>query len=645
VNDIGTASVVNDIGTASVRTPVARLLRPRSIAIVGASPTPGALGNQVLESLQQFQYAGEIYLINPNREEINGRPCVRSVKELPMGVDCAVFAIPSKGVVQALTDCGERGVGGVIIFSAGYAEAGPAGRAEQEVLANIAHAHNMAIEGPNCSGMTNYLDGVPLTFASSMPIVGDGRPGLGLVSQSGAAATATTITLREREVTLSFSVSTGNEGATGIEEFLEYVVEDETTRVVAVLAEQIRNPKKFVGLVKRARALGKPVVLLHTGKCEAARIAARTHTGAFTPDYDLVSALVQSEGVAMAQTLEEFIDIMELLMRCPSLPKGSPAMISDSGALKALAMDIGHASGLDLAPLSPETDRALRLVLPEFIPPSNPLDITAQGLVDPSLYAKTMGPMLADDRYGCLILGVILSNPKTSRRKIPLILDFLEELKPTKPVFLANFGEGADVPADLISLVRRKGVAFFRSPERLLRALARMNVLSAPLPERSVAVSRSRDGVQPLPHGVLSEQEAKSLLKQAGIASDPEAGATVREGLNLFVSARNHPDWGPVLSVRLGDPWATVLKDRAIFRADLTPEAIASEIKKLQGSALLTGGSDRAAIDIEAVAQTVSRLGALITDFPEIQEIELNPLVAYAKGEGVAVRHASIVAR
>jgi acyl-CoA synthetase (NDP forming) len=700
----------------SMRNAIARMLRPRSIAIVGASATPGALGHQVLESLERFKYAGDIHLVNPNRTQVAGRPCVRSVSNLPVGVDCAVMAIPSSGVAQAIVECAQRGVGGVVLFSAGFAEAGNDGRAAQEEIAKVARAHGMAIEGPNCSGLVNYVDGVPLTFASATLAPRLQGLGLGLVSQSGAAGTALRNTLLKREVQVSFSISTGNEAVNGVEDFLDFLVDDPNTRVLALIVEQFRNPTRFLGLARRAHSVGKPMVLLHTGRSAGARMAAQTHTGALTGDYNVMRALVASEGVALVETFEELTDVAELLMCCRSLPKGGAALISDSGALKALALDICEAEGLELPALSPESEVALKAVLPEFIPPSNPLDLTAQALVEPGLYAKTMGPLLADDRYGSLVMGMILGNAAVSRVKVPLVLDKVRELGTTKPVILAMFGEEADVPADLISQMRSQGVPFFRSPERLLRALARLTAFAGwRPPNRSPAVVSSQ-GAR-LPQGVVPEYMAKGLLAQAGLGipsgalvldvveaqrvasrigypvvlkaqavalshksdaggvvlglQDPDSLAAgwvrlhaqlartrpgikldgvlvetmARPGLELILGARNDPDWGPLLMVGLGGVWAEALKDVRVLPADLAPDAIVAELNKLKGAVMLGGFRGSPAVDVGAVAQMASRLGAFILGRPEIVEIDVNPVVVYPDGEGAVALDALIVAR
>src|SRR5581483_11395551 len=165
-----------------------RLLRPRSVAIVGASSTPGALGESVLRNLEQANFQGELHLVNPRRTEIRGRACVASIDDLPEGVDCAVLAIPRAAVLDAVTACARRRFGSAILFAAGYAESGPEGKAEQERLAEIARSSEMILEGPNCLGLVNYIDGIPLTFVLTPS---NGRPqgkGLAVVSQSGAMA-------------------------------------------------------------------------------------------------------------------------------------------------------------------------------------------------------------------------------------------------------------------------------------------------------------------------------------------------------------------------------------------------------------------------------------------------------------------------
>jgi len=304
------------------RASIARLLKPRSVAVVGASDKPGALGATLISNLDRAGYAGAIYPINPNREKIGERACLPSVDALPDGVDVAVLAIPRAFVLDTIKGLAARGVGSAIIFAAGFAEDGEAGIAEQAEIGRIAAESGMVIEGPNCLGMVNHVDGVPLTFVETAIVPPAGRRSVSVVSQSGAMAAVLCTTLLARELACSYSVSTGNEAASGVEDYLDWLVDDADTQVIAMIVEQFRDPARFIAAADRARAAGKPIVLLHPGKSSAARESAATHTGAMAGDYKLMRAKVERTGVIFAETLQELGDIAEILIRCAGMRRG-----------------------------------------------------------------------------------------------------------------------------------------------------------------------------------------------------------------------------------------------------------------------------------------------------------------------------------
>ncbi len=498
------------------RSAIDRLLRPRSVALVGASPTPSSLGASVLTNLQDAGFAGELYLINPKRAEINGRPCLPDIDSLPLGVDCAVLAIPRAGVLEAVAACGRRGVGGVIIFSAGFAESGTGGRAEQQKLAEIAHAYGMIIEGPNCLGMVNFLDGIPLTFVFTPVNPPTNERCIAVASQSGAMAAVVGVGLRHREIGVSFSISTGNEAVSTVEDYVEYLLDDDHTAVILMMVEQFRRPKKFLKLAARARALGKYIVLLHPGRSSAARASAETHTGAMAGDFDVMRTKVAHAGVVAADTLEELLDVSEILLRCPSLPASGAAVLTESGAFKALSLDFCEMLGLPLPALGDATAAALRQAMPDFIPATNPLDITAHALVDPDLYRRTLPPILADENYSSLVLGIILTDEATSQLKFPPILDAIKAIKPSKAVIFAGLDEGALVPQEYVSELRALNVPFFPSPERAFRALACVTAFAAQQ-TRSSSDRILLERVPKLMPGVMPECKSKQVLKALGI--------------------------------------------------------------------------------------------------------------------------------
>ena len=694
-----------------------RLLCPHSVAIIGASPTPGSLGASVLANLERLGYAGGIHLVNPRRAEIGGRPCLSSADELPERVDCAVLAIPGAGVLDALAACARRGVRAAIIFAAGFAEGGPEGRAAQEEIGRIARAHGMAVEGPNCLGMVNYADGVALTFVDTPAARFEGDRGIAIVSQSGAMAAVVGVGLQARDLGLSVSVSTGNEAVTGVEDYVEHLLDDGRTRVVAMVVEQFRQPRRFLGLAREARRRGKLIVLLHPGRSAAARLSAQTHTGAMAGDHQIMRLKVAHEGVAVVDTLEELLDVSELFVRCRSLPQSGAAVLTESGAFKALTLDFCEDVGLDLPALPPGTEAALRRAMPDFIPASNPLDLTAQALVDPGLYRATMAPLLADETYGSLVLGIILTNEATSRHKMPPIIAALEEMRPDKPVVFAALDEGAAVPGEFVAGLRRLGVPFFASPERAFKALARVTRFASSHAGHGPAdASVSLPGLR-LPHGTVPEHLSKQALAAAGIpvpagelAKDlaaaqaaaarlgfpvvlkaqsaalshkSDAGGVVlnladadalsagwdrlhanlarnapgialdgvlvermaARGTELIVGARNDPDWGPVVLAGLGGIWAEALRDVRLLPPGLSVEAIATELGKLKGAALLRGIRGSPALDVMAAADIVRRVGMLVHAVPEIEEIDVNPVVLYPDGQGALALDALIVTR
>lgn len=495
-----------------------RLLRPKSVAVVGASDRHGALGATLLNNLVQYEFAGDIYPVNPKRDELLGLKVYHTVSDLPHGVDCAVLAIPRPFVLDAVRELAQRGCGAVVIYSAGFSEAGEEGMRDQLELGRIAQEYGMVIEGPNCLGCTNYVARVPLTFVeTNMQTPPKGIRAVGIASQSGALAAVLATALHPRGLYVSTSVSTGNEAASGVEDYVEWLVDDEDTHVITMYVESLRRPKAFIAAARRARAAGKPIIMLHPGKSSKAQESAATHTGAMAGDYALMKAKLTREGVIFADTLEELADITEIALRCKALPGANMAVLGESGALRGLAFDIAEDIGLDLIHLDDDNSPALRAILPDFVPVSNPTDITALGLSEPEIYTKVLTALLEDDRIGSVVASIIQSDPITSKIKFPWIIKVLEGGTFAKPLVFAGVDEGARVPPEYIEGLRKVGIPWFPSTERAYRAIARLADLSkrdltdASLPPLPVA---GLDAVS----GVVPEYKAKELLRPLGIS-------------------------------------------------------------------------------------------------------------------------------
>lgn len=581
-----------------------RLLTPRSVAIVGASPTPGALGNSVLRNLERHGYSGDIHLINPKRDEIDGRSCLKCIEDLPQGVDAAVLAIPGPAVLPAVRALAARGVGAAIIFSAGFAEGGEEGLAAQAEVARIAHDHGMVVEGPNCLGLVNYAAGIPLTFVEAPVLNLTGKPAVGIVSQSGAMAVVLGTTLMSKGLGITASISTGNEAASGVEDYFEHLLNDPATPAIAMIVEQFRQPARFLALAERARSAGKPIVLLHPGTSSAARESAATHTGAMAGDWQLMKTKVERAGVILVDSLETLGDVIDLAVRAKPVRPGGTAVLTESGAFKALTLDLAEAIGLDLPRMSDETAAAMRAAIPDFIPVSNPMDLTAQALVDPDLYRRTMIPLLADDSYAALVFGIIQTDAETSSRKFPAIIEAVKTLQPEKPVIFAGIDDGAEVPIDYIEGLREIGVPYFPSPDRAFRALRHLVKLAA----RDFARANTAPVALDLSSGVIPEYRAKQLLAPIGIpfpaggfaASADEAKAiATRVGYPAAIKAQSadlshKSDAGGVLlniadDAALDAAWGQLHGNVAAYDATIALDGAQVEAMGKRGTELIVG--------------------------------------------------------
>lgn len=588
---------------------ITRLLRPKSVAVVGASDKPGALGASVLGNLDRNGFAGEVYPVNPGREMIGARKCLASVDQLPEGVDVAVLAIPRAFVLDAVKGLAARGCGAAIVFAAGFAEGGPEGIAEQEELARVAAEGGMVIEGPNCLGLVNYIDGIPLTFVETRCVAPKG-PAIGVVSQSGAMAAVLCTTLLARDLPVSFSISTGNEAGSGVEDYVDWLVDEGQTQVIAMIVEQFRDPQRFLAAATRARTAGKQIVLLHPGKSSAARESAATHTGAMAGDYQLMRAKVERAGVVFAETLEELGDLAEIVQRCPAMASAELVVLGESGAFKALTLDLAEELGLPLTQLDDSNSPALRAALPPFVPVSNPLDITAQGLSQPSIYTETLGALLTDERVGAVVAGIIQGDPVTAAIKVPAILKAIELHGGSKPLVFAGLDEGADMPADYIAVLRNNGVPYFPTSERALRALTRLGhravrdlADNSPVP---VAVPGLADAL-----GVIPEYRAKQLLGPLGLSfpagqfaasADEAASAADTVGYPVAMKAQaaalgHKSDAGGVI-LNLGDAtavreaWTRIHASVAAYDAALTLDGVLIEKMGARGVEMIVGAKN-----------------------------------------------------
>lgn len=688
-----------------------RLLRARSIVIVGVSEGR-SMGRVVLMNLQRFAYAGDIHLVSRSSTRAEGLPCVASLEEVPDGVDVAVLAIPAAGMLAAVEQCGRKHFGAVVVFASGYAETGEQGRAQQDLLAQAAHRSGLLLVGPNSMGLTNYADGVPLTFESVRPLNASAGQGIALLSQSGAMANNMRDAFSSRHLRVSCSVGTGNEAGLCIEDYLEHLLADARTGVVAVYAEQVRQPQRFLALAARAREAGKPIVMLMPGRSARAQAAALSHTGAIVSNHATACAMLRRQAVVLVDTLDELLDTAALLCQYPNPPGGGVAFATNSGAVKNVALDFADAAGIDMPALAAESVERLKALLPDYAVAENPLDYTTANAKDPALMGKLLQVLDADPHVGCVVLAAMAGAPLSQRDKTDHLLPAMAAM--SKTAVLVILGDSLPLEPFFAEAIERSRVPTFRSTDRALRAVANLGAYRKAL-DLAPRCSSGRlvPTLLPAARTTLAEYESKALLAQAGLpvpvgglATDVDAALQVAErvgypvvlkaqspllmhkseaggvvlglrnaqelregwarlqgnvararpelaldgvlveamgaaGVELVVGAKRDPDWGPLLIVGLGGIWIETLKDVRLIPVDMCPDDVAAELLRLKAAPLLQGARGALPVDLDAVAQLTSSIGALMRAHPRIAEIDINPVMA--QHDGVCALDALIV--
>jgi acyl-CoA synthetase (NDP forming) len=552
--------------------PVGRLLRPRSIAIVGVSPEPGSIGATMFSSLRSFDYGGAVHLVSRSRSEVFGQPCLPSIDDLPMDVDLAVLCLPRAGVLDAVAACGRRHIGGAIVFASGFAETGDAGLAEQHVIIETARRSGVAMLGPNCLGFINHLDGVALCMALPKPRR-DRNPTVGFLSQSGAMMLAAVDVVRAKGVGFTHVVSTGNEAVIGVEDFLAEMIEDDATRVIMLFIEQIRRPQRFLELAARARERRKPIVMFHSGRTSASRVAALSHTGALAGDFRTMTALTAHQGVILVESFDELIDVAALLVRFPDPPTAGVGIVSNSGAFRGIAFDVCQEAGLEVPAFSQSVQDRIAALMPSFAVTDNPTDLGTQLLRTPELLGTVTQAMLDDPKVGSVVAAVVLGSQQQAVDKARAAHGVMCDAG--KPVAFGAIGGEAASP-EFFAVFDDHKVPLFRSPERALRAMARVTDYGLALrrwDERAHAAS-VLEAPPPLPEsGTLPEYLGKVYLAKLGIAvpdgalarsvADAEqVAARIGYPVAMKAQAKDLPHKSDVGGVELGVGDADALRRR-----------------------------------------------------------------------------------
>ncbi len=602
-----------DAGTMTKRWEVAAveaLVRPRSIAIIGVSSRAGSAGHMVLANLVQNEFRGDIHLVGRNVPNVEGRACLASIDALPENIDLAVLTVPAGAVAESVAACVRRKVKSAITFASGFAEMGEDERTRQHEIGAVANQGRLALVGPNCLGYTNYVDGLCIGFMGFPrvrrfdPATG---PGVAVIAQSGGMGGHIIGALEARAVPVSYLITVGNEAGIGLAEFIEHLAGDPSTGIILAYGEQIRQPAHFLAAAAAARAQGKPLVLLHPGRSARAQAAARSHTGALTGDHAAMRTAVQRAGVVLVETLEEMIDVGQLLLRYPVPPTAGAGVLTFSGALCAIAQDYCETLGLDLPRMSREQKDKLRPSLEAFNPPENPLDLGTSTAWKPDLVRLGAEALTEDPANGSLVVSI----PGHSS---PMGVTWLERLVEgthgsPKPMIVVLQNETAPLSPQAASFVEQNRIVLLRSPERAFRAMARLTAYGKSL--AALGTARNLPPFTNLPalgEGTQPEWRGKEVLRAIGIPvpagalarSLPEAREiAARVGYPVAVKAQaaslaHKTDAGGVLlgiadAAALGQAWETVYANVARARPGLELEGALVETMGAPGLELAIG--------------------------------------------------------
>jgi acyl-CoA synthetase (NDP forming) len=375
------------------------LLAPRSIAIVGASESPDSWAPEIERSLRHVGFDGELYPVNPKYDEVWGRPCRSSVRELPSGVDLAVIVVPARVAVRMVDDCGVAGVRSVMVLSSGFAEAGDEGRTLQAQLRETALSHRLPLLGPNVEGFVNYVERVAPYGTSPPPDPVAGS--ISVISQSGTVAWAMSQLASDRGAGLRIILGVGNEAVLGLGDMFAWAAADRHTKVVCTYIETMRDVEGIGRGLDALRAARKPIlVCAPEGRSEAARRSIVAHTGALAGNTALRDAWLRRRGAILVEDPVTMFEAAVLFSFGTRMRTTGIAAALQSGGACTLFAEAAGKQGLALPEFSSATKRTLRKALPHFASQNNPLDVTGQAAVETDLFCDALEALARDPAVG-----------------------------------------------------------------------------------------------------------------------------------------------------------------------------------------------------------------------------------------------------
>jgi acyl-CoA synthetase (NDP forming) len=668
--------------------PVEALLRPKTIAIVGATDRGGdGWSRAIYDNLAHCGFPARVFLVNPARQELWGERVYPGFAQLPEPIDLALTIIPAPHVPGVLAEGAAHGLKCALIYAARFGEGGdPEGLARADSVRALCR-QGLRVSGPNCMGAVALRERLllyPAPRVRALP-VGD----IGIVFQSGGTFQFWLQHAATRGLGFSYAVSSGNELDLDLADYVNFLVEDEGTRVIACMVEGVRRADAFMAAAEKALAARKPLLVVKLGRSAGGRAAAASHTGALAGDDRVFDAMCRKYGVLRCPTLDDLIEGC-LAMRQGRLPRGPRIAIAGfSGGAKGLLLDYAAEEGATLATLAPETAAALKPRIDPGLPAENPLDVGATTGVQAQKFSEICRLVAGDPNVDLFIIQGQL--PMTADERYP-VEPFQDVLGATEKPVIAYGRTAQNVTDAGRAFQATAGLPFIqglpetvRAAQTLIRYAEVLRRGVAPLPPpRDRASSLSGDALDAFlaAHGLVLPRSARAAsaeeavaraeaigfpvaLKIVSAAHKTELGgvalglrdaASVRraaaamaaharegylvqemvDGLELLAGVREDPQWGPVLVAGLGGLMVEALGDVALRLLPVDEAAAREMLLSLKGAALFGPFRGRPARDLDAAARALAGLSQLFLDHrPFIADLEINPLMVMEAGAGV----------
>lgn len=442
-----------------------QLFNPESIAVIGASHNPSKVGSIILKNLKEGGFTGSLYPVNPDTSPISGLKTYSSISRVKGQVDLAIISTPAKTVPKILEDCGRSGVKAAVIISSGFKEIGDKGEKLEDDLKKTIERHGITVVGPNCLGVYDSDSGIDTIFLPSYRM---GRPkhgNISFISQSGAFGSALLDWSAEEGFGISKFISYGNASDVDEVDLLEYLGNDNDTKVISMYLEGASRPRELIEIGKKVTKK-KPVVCLKVGRTEAGVKAAASHTGSLSGSDEIYSAAFKQAGILRVDTIEEMFDYARAFASQPQLKGNRLAIITDGGGFGVMAADSAEKHGLKIAELSKRTKNFLKKSLVPYASLGNPIDLT--GVANEKHYAAAIDACMADSNVDCILVILLLQPPNVSSDAIETLIEINSQHR--KPMLVCS--AGGRYTKTHTDILEDSGIPVFPTPDRASKAMA-----------------------------------------------------------------------------------------------------------------------------------------------------------------------------